>query len=180
MSQSDKLSVVLSEMLFVSQEFFCGFGDSKRFTISSITSVGMGSDLPWFLLMQDSKSHCRYTWQKPSESKKTTEKLIHPKEHYLKGIWVFYTTDLYTNSLSSRQPTVSVSFSLLKQIYLQSLETCLESVFHHSKHLVAFRFVKVMLLCCKTMVLKIFPGAFRCSQEAPGFSDETILTSLRY
>lgn len=74
MSQLDKLSVVLSEMLLVSQEFFCGFGDSKRFTISCITSVGMGSDLLWFLLMQDSKSHCRYTWQKPSESKKTTDK----------------------------------------------------------------------------------------------------------
>lgn len=70
MSHSDKSSVVLSEMLLVSHEFFCGFGDSRRFTMSNITSVGMGLDLLWFLLMQDSTSHCRYTWQKPSESKK--------------------------------------------------------------------------------------------------------------
>lgn len=70
MSHVDKLPVVLIEMLFVSHEYFCGFGDSKRFTISNITTEGIGLDLVWFLLMQDSTSHCRYTWQKPSESKK--------------------------------------------------------------------------------------------------------------
>lgn len=75
-SRSDKLSVVLSEMLLVSHEFFCGFGDSKRFTISTITSVGMGAGLLWFRLMQDSKSHCRYTWQNPKESKNTTDRLV--------------------------------------------------------------------------------------------------------
>lgn len=72
-SHSDNLAVVLTEMLLASHEFFWGFGDSKRFTISCITSVGMGSDLLWFLLMQDSKSQWRYTWQKPSESKETTD-----------------------------------------------------------------------------------------------------------
>lgn len=81
MSHLDKQSVLLSEMLFFSQEFFWGSGSSSRFTISTITSLGMGSHLPWFLLMQDSKSQCRYTWQKPRESNKTKEKYIQLKAH---------------------------------------------------------------------------------------------------
>lgn len=59
MSDLDTVPVLLSVMLLISHEFFWGFGDSNRFTISSITSVGMGWDLLWFLLMHDSKSHCR-------------------------------------------------------------------------------------------------------------------------
>ena len=86
MSFLETLSEVLSKMLFASHEFFCGFGDSKRFVISNITSVGMGSDLLWFLLMHDSKLHCRYTWQKPSESATTIDHFIQPKDQHLKGI----------------------------------------------------------------------------------------------
>lgn len=75
MSHMETFSEVSSKMLFVSHEFFWGFGDSIRLVISSITSVGMGSDLLWFLLMHDSKSHCRNTWQKPSESTRTIDHL---------------------------------------------------------------------------------------------------------
>lgn len=71
MSHLDKCSVVSREMLFLSQEFFRGLGSSSRFTISTITWAGTGSDLLSFLLMQDWRSQCRCTWQKPSESAKT-------------------------------------------------------------------------------------------------------------
>lgn len=72
MSHLDARSVVSRETLFLSQEFFRGLGSSSRFTISTITWAGTDSDLLSFLLMQDWRSQCKCTWQKPSESAKNT------------------------------------------------------------------------------------------------------------